>query len=126
MVVDHSGYAVSATEGDHTLIASDDFIKSDVILGSKKIEASELLILLRTVLCTTSVVGSTNIILSMLALLFEFISLCFFLCPFCPFSKWGEICMLLANASCTLQCSFLNFLITYDRLQYFSRGLAIH
>lgn len=44
MVVDHSGYAVSATEGDHTLIASDDFIKSDVILGSKKIEASALLI----------------------------------------------------------------------------------
>ncbi|KAG4994029.1 hypothetical protein JHK86_030856 [Glycine max] len=29
VVVDHSGYAVSATEGDHTLIASDDFIKSD-------------------------------------------------------------------------------------------------
>ncbi|RDY08938.1 Dolichyl-diphosphooligosaccharide--protein glycosyltransferase 48 kDa subunit, partial [Mucuna pruriens] len=29
MVIDHSGYAVSATEGDHTLIASDDFIKSD-------------------------------------------------------------------------------------------------
>ncbi|KAL5169180.1 Dolichyl-diphosphooligosaccharide--protein glycosyltransferase subunit [Glycine soja] len=46
VVVDHSGYAVSATEGDHTLIASDDFIKSDVILGSKKIEASALLILL--------------------------------------------------------------------------------
>ena len=44
MVVDHSAYAVSATEGDHTLIASDDFIKSDVILGSKKIEASSLLI----------------------------------------------------------------------------------
>jgi oligosaccharyltransferase complex subunit beta len=37
VVVDHSGYAVSATEGDHTLIASDDFIKSDVILGSKKL-----------------------------------------------------------------------------------------
>lgn len=55
MVVDHSGYAVSATEGDHTLIASDDFIKSDVILGSKKIEASELLNLLRTVFCTLSV-----------------------------------------------------------------------
>nr|AFK47712.1 unknown [Lotus japonicus] len=36
MVVDHSGYAVSSTEGDHTLIASDDLIKSDVILGSKK------------------------------------------------------------------------------------------
>ncbi|KHN11132.1 hypothetical protein glysoja_045110 [Glycine soja] len=31
VVVDHSGYAVSATEGDHTLIASDDFIKSDVL-----------------------------------------------------------------------------------------------
>ncbi|KAL5130004.1 Dolichyl-diphosphooligosaccharide--protein glycosyltransferase subunit [Glycine soja] len=29
VVVDHSAYAVSATEGDHTLIASDDFIKSD-------------------------------------------------------------------------------------------------
>ncbi|CAL0329224.1 unnamed protein product [Lupinus luteus] len=41
-VVDHSGYAVSASEGDHTLIASDDFIKSDVILGSKKIEAPVL------------------------------------------------------------------------------------
>ncbi|XP_057456372.1 dolichyl-diphosphooligosaccharide--protein glycosyltransferase 48 kDa subunit [Lotus japonicus] len=42
MVVDHSGYAVSSTEGDHTLIASDDLIKSDVILGSKKIEAPVL------------------------------------------------------------------------------------
>lgn len=42
VVVDHAGYAVSATEGDHTLIASDDFIKSDVILGSKKIEAPVL------------------------------------------------------------------------------------
>jgi len=42
VVVDHSAYAVSATEGDHTLIASDDFIKSDVIFGSKKIEASAL------------------------------------------------------------------------------------
>ncbi|XVE49386.1 hypothetical protein DITRI_Ditri01bG0079500 [Diplodiscus trichospermus] len=39
MVIDHTSYAVSETEGDHTLIASDDFIKSDVILGSKKIEA---------------------------------------------------------------------------------------
>ena len=44
MVVVHSGYAVSATEGDHTLTASDDFVKSDVILGSKKIEASTLFI----------------------------------------------------------------------------------
>lgn len=43
MVVDHSGFAVSSTEGGHTLIASDDFVKSDVILGSKKTEASTLL-----------------------------------------------------------------------------------
>nr|KJB79489.1 hypothetical protein B456_013G052700 [Gossypium raimondii]KJB79494.1 hypothetical protein B456_013G052700 [Gossypium raimondii] len=42
MVIDHTGYAVSETEGDHTLIASDDFIKSDVIIGSKKIEAPVL------------------------------------------------------------------------------------
>ncbi|KAK9942408.1 hypothetical protein M0R45_008075 [Rubus argutus] len=42
MVIDHMSYAVSDTEGDHTLIASDDFIKSDVILGSKKIEAPVL------------------------------------------------------------------------------------
>ena len=40
MVIDHSSYAVLDTVGDHTLIASDDFINSDVILGSKKIEAS--------------------------------------------------------------------------------------
>ena len=40
MLFDHTNYAVSETEGDHTLIASDDFIKSDVILGSKKIEVS--------------------------------------------------------------------------------------
>uniref|UniRef100_A0A2P2K1M5 Dolichyl-diphosphooligosaccharide--protein glycosyltransferase 48 kDa subunit n=1 Tax=Rhizophora mucronata TaxID=61149 RepID=A0A2P2K1M5_RHIMU len=37
MVIDHTSYAVSDTEGDHTLIASDDFVKSDVILGSKDI-----------------------------------------------------------------------------------------
>ncbi|KAL4319002.1 hypothetical protein GQ457_18G015610 [Hibiscus cannabinus] len=42
MVIDHTGYSVSETEGDHTLIASDDFIKSDVILGSKKITAPVL------------------------------------------------------------------------------------
>ncbi|THU47730.1 hypothetical protein C4D60_Mb09t18710 [Musa balbisiana] len=42
MVIDHTSYAVSETEGDHTLIASDDFIKSDVILGDKKIEAPVL------------------------------------------------------------------------------------
>lgn len=42
MVIDHTSYAVSNTDGDHTLIASDDFIKSDVILGSKRIEAPVL------------------------------------------------------------------------------------
>ncbi|KAL6542244.1 Dolichyl-diphosphooligosaccharide--protein glycosyltransferase 48 kDa subunit [Orobanche minor] len=42
MVIDHSGFAVSETEGDHTLIASDSFIQSDVILGSRKIEAPVL------------------------------------------------------------------------------------
>ncbi|XVF01436.1 hypothetical protein REPUB_Repub04eG0089000 [Reevesia pubescens] len=42
MVLDHTSYAVSETEGDHTLIASDDFINSDVIFGSKKIEAPVL------------------------------------------------------------------------------------
>lgn len=40
MVIDHTSYAVSETEGDHTLIAGDNFIESDVILGSKKIEVS--------------------------------------------------------------------------------------
>ncbi|KAL5704852.1 Dolichyl-diphosphooligosaccharide--protein glycosyltransferase 48 kDa subunit [Ranunculus cassubicifolius] len=42
MVIDHSSYAVSDTEGDHTLIASEEFIKSEVILGSEKIEAPVL------------------------------------------------------------------------------------
>lgn len=42
MVVDHTSYAVSEIEGDHTLIASDNFIKSDVILGGEKIEAPVL------------------------------------------------------------------------------------
>ncbi|XP_057964207.1 dolichyl-diphosphooligosaccharide--protein glycosyltransferase 48 kDa subunit isoform X2 [Malania oleifera] len=42
MVIDHTSYAVVNTDGDHTLIASDDFIQSDVILGSKKIEAPVL------------------------------------------------------------------------------------
>ncbi|XP_044509830.1 dolichyl-diphosphooligosaccharide--protein glycosyltransferase 48 kDa subunit-like isoform X2 [Mangifera indica] len=42
MVIDHISYAVSNTDGDHTLIASDDFIKSEVILGSNKIEAPVL------------------------------------------------------------------------------------
>ncbi|CAL9073127.1 unnamed protein product [Musa textilis] len=42
MVVDHTNYAVSEAEGDHTLTASDDFIKSDVILGDKMIEGPVL------------------------------------------------------------------------------------
>ncbi|CAI9753002.1 unnamed protein product [Fraxinus pennsylvanica] len=42
MVIDHTGYAVSQIEGDHTLIAADDFVPSDVILGSTKIEAPVL------------------------------------------------------------------------------------
>ncbi|XP_043713103.1 dolichyl-diphosphooligosaccharide--protein glycosyltransferase 48 kDa subunit-like [Telopea speciosissima] len=42
MVIDHTSYAVSKTEGDHTLIASDGFIQSDVILGSKIIEVPVL------------------------------------------------------------------------------------
>ncbi|URD76153.1 dolichyl-diphosphooligosaccharide--protein glycosyltransferase 48 [Musa troglodytarum] len=43
MVVDHTNYAVSEAEGDHTLTASDDFIKSDVILGDKMIEVLKVL-----------------------------------------------------------------------------------
>lgn len=42
VVIDHGSYAVSETEGDHTLIAADDFIQSDVLLGSTKIEAPVL------------------------------------------------------------------------------------
>ncbi|CAO2815088.1 unnamed protein product [Amaranthus hypochondriacus] len=42
MVIDHTSYAVSNFEGDHTLIASDAFIESNVILGSKKMEAPVL------------------------------------------------------------------------------------
>jgi oligosaccharyltransferase complex subunit beta len=42
MVIDHNDHVVSETQGDHTLIASDDFIQSDVILGNTKIEAPVL------------------------------------------------------------------------------------
>nr|XP_009609943.1 dolichyl-diphosphooligosaccharide--protein glycosyltransferase 48 kDa subunit-like [Nicotiana tomentosiformis] len=42
VVIDHTSYAVSDTEGDHTLIAGDDFIQSEVILGSEKIKAPVL------------------------------------------------------------------------------------
>ncbi|CAH9086989.1 unnamed protein product, partial [Cuscuta epithymum] len=38
VVIDHSSYAVSEIEGDHTLIASNNFIKSNVVLGSRKNE----------------------------------------------------------------------------------------
>ncbi|KAI5684238.1 hypothetical protein M9H77_05466 [Catharanthus roseus] len=41
-VIDHTSYAVSETEGDHTLVASDNLIASEVILGKKKIEAPVL------------------------------------------------------------------------------------
>lgn len=40
MVIDHKSYAVADTEGDHTLIAADNFIEADVILGKNKIEVS--------------------------------------------------------------------------------------
>jgi oligosaccharyltransferase complex subunit beta len=47
MVIDHTNYAVTDVDGDHTLIAGDDLIQSDddliqsdVILGSKRIEVS--------------------------------------------------------------------------------------
>ncbi|KAJ6420016.1 hypothetical protein OIU84_030023 [Salix udensis] len=42
LVIDHRSYAVVGTEGDHTLIAADDFIESDVLLGENKIEAPVL------------------------------------------------------------------------------------
>ncbi|PIA55632.1 hypothetical protein AQUCO_00700148v1 [Aquilegia coerulea] len=42
MVIDHTSYAVSGSEGDHILISSDDFINSNVILGNKMIEAPVL------------------------------------------------------------------------------------
>ncbi|XP_020578404.1 dolichyl-diphosphooligosaccharide--protein glycosyltransferase 48 kDa subunit isoform X2 [Phalaenopsis equestris] len=42
VVIDHAGYAVLETDGEHTLIAADDFIQSDVILGEKVIEAPVL------------------------------------------------------------------------------------
>ncbi|KAK8946309.1 Dolichyl-diphosphooligosaccharide--protein glycosyltransferase 48 kDa subunit [Platanthera guangdongensis] len=42
VVIDHVSYAVSETDGEHTVIAADDFIQSDVILGEKRIEAPVL------------------------------------------------------------------------------------
>lgn len=43
MVIDHSSFSVSDVDGDHTLIAADDLVKSDVILGKTKIEVTSLL-----------------------------------------------------------------------------------
>ncbi|WCJ30974.1 Dolichyl-diphosphooligosaccharide--protein glycosyltransferase 48 kDa subunit [Euphorbia peplus] len=42
MVIDHTNFAVSHAEADHTLIASSDFVESEIILGSAKIEAPVL------------------------------------------------------------------------------------
>ncbi|KMT08495.1 hypothetical protein BVRB_6g137840 isoform A [Beta vulgaris subsp. vulgaris] len=42
VVIDHTSYSVSETDGDHSLIASDSFVKSDVILGREKIEVPVL------------------------------------------------------------------------------------
>lgn len=42
LVIDHTSYAVSKTDSDHTLIVSDDVIDSKVILGEKKLEAPVL------------------------------------------------------------------------------------
>ncbi|XP_057814963.2 dolichyl-diphosphooligosaccharide--protein glycosyltransferase 48 kDa subunit [Cryptomeria japonica] len=42
LVVDHTSYAISKTDTDHTLIVSDDVIDSNVILGDKKLEAPVL------------------------------------------------------------------------------------
>ncbi|GMH27846.1 hypothetical protein Nepgr_029689 [Nepenthes gracilis] len=42
LVVDHNSYAVSNSEGEHILMATDDFVQPDAILGNKKIEAPVL------------------------------------------------------------------------------------
>ncbi|XP_068660321.1 dolichyl-diphosphooligosaccharide--protein glycosyltransferase 48 kDa subunit-like isoform X2 [Aristolochia californica] len=42
VVIDHTSYAVSEVDGSHTLIAGDEFIQSNVILGEKTIEAPVL------------------------------------------------------------------------------------
>ncbi|KAE8695179.1 Dolichyl-diphosphooligosaccharide--protein glycosyltransferase 48 kDa subunit [Hibiscus syriacus] len=42
MVIDHKSYSISGTEGDHSLISSDDFIQSDAVLGKTTIEAPVL------------------------------------------------------------------------------------
>lgn len=43
MVIDHTSFSVSDVDGDHTLVAADDLVKSDVILGKAKIEVTCLL-----------------------------------------------------------------------------------
>lgn len=52
MVIDHKNYAVSEIEGDHTLIAADDFIQSDVILGKTKIEVNLIVLFISDISCT--------------------------------------------------------------------------
>uniref|UniRef100_A0A7N0T4N4 Dolichyl-diphosphooligosaccharide--protein glycosyltransferase 48 kDa subunit n=1 Tax=Kalanchoe fedtschenkoi TaxID=63787 RepID=A0A7N0T4N4_KALFE len=42
LVIDHTSYAVSDAEGDHTLIAADGFIESQVILGKEKVKSPVL------------------------------------------------------------------------------------
>ncbi|GMH21424.1 hypothetical protein Nepgr_023266 [Nepenthes gracilis] len=39
LVVDHNSYAVSNNNGEHTLLATNDFVQPDTILENKKIEA---------------------------------------------------------------------------------------
>ncbi|XP_010425395.2 PREDICTED: dolichyl-diphosphooligosaccharide--protein glycosyltransferase 48 kDa subunit-like [Camelina sativa] len=42
MLIDHTSFSVFDVDGNHTLIAADDLVKSDVILGKAKIEAPVL------------------------------------------------------------------------------------
>ncbi|CAO2830310.1 unnamed protein product [Amaranthus hypochondriacus] len=42
VVIDHTSFSVSEIDGDHSLIASDNFIKSTAILGKEKIQAPVL------------------------------------------------------------------------------------
>ncbi|GER30545.1 glycosyltransferase 48 kDa subunit, partial [Striga asiatica] len=44
LVINHMSYAVSETEGDHTLMASGHLIQSEAILGSIKIEGREAVV----------------------------------------------------------------------------------
>lgn len=68
MVIDHTSFAVSDTEGDHTLIAGDNFIQSDVILGKEKIKvrhyiSSRIIMILELNLLFNHGINSINKIL---------------------------------------------------------------